>query len=162
MDSKPIINWVLALIFGANSLSDVYTMLKPVYVDGVLDLANSIYIDWGEFINAVINFFLVALVLFCIVKLINKIREMQDNLDEHIKKKTLTKEDRKELKARGIKRRDKKAVEKYLKEKERLAEKKEKAEKAAAEKAARIEREQNPTTEDLLKQILAQLKKRRY
>ena len=159
---KPIINWVLALIFGANSLSEIYTMLKPVYVDGVLDLANSIYIDWGEFINAVINFFLVALVLFSIVKLINKIREMHENLDDHIKKNVLSKEDRKELKALGIKRRDKKAVEKYLKEKQRLAEKKEKAEKAAAEKAARIEREQNPTTEDLLKQILAQLKKRRY
>ena len=45
---KPIINWILALIFGANSLSEVFTMLKPAYdADGALDLANSIYINWG-------------------------------------------------------------------------------------------------------------------
>lgn len=30
------------------------------------------YIDWGAFISAVINFLIVALVLFCIVKAINK------------------------------------------------------------------------------------------
>ena len=56
---KPLINWLLALIFGANSLSEVYTMLKPVYgEDGVtIDLTQSIYIDWGTFINAIINFF---------------------------------------------------------------------------------------------------------
>ena len=34
-----------------------------------LDLAQSIYIDWGAFINAIINFLLIAIVLFSIVKL---------------------------------------------------------------------------------------------
>ena len=36
--------------------------------------AQSIYIDWGSFINAVINFFLIAFVLFSIVKIIHKIK----------------------------------------------------------------------------------------
>jgi len=80
---KPIINWLLALIFGANSLNDIYTFLKPVYtesvVDGkvisVIDLEQSIYIDWGAFINAIINFILIAFVLFSIVKAINYANE---------------------------------------------------------------------------------------
>ena len=157
---KPVINWLLALILGADSLSGVVTMLKPAYdATGVIDLANSIYIDWGSFINAVINFFLVALVLFTIVKLMNKLRDMQNDLDEHMKKNDLTKEDKKILKSRGVKLRDKTAVAAYIAEKEKAASDKAAAEKAAAEEAARLEREANPTTEDLLKSILAELKK---
>ena len=157
---KPIINWLLALILGADSLSGVVTMLKPAYdATGVIDLANSIYIDWGSFINAVINFFLVALVLFTIVKLINKLRDMQKDLDEHMKKNDLTKEDKKILKSRGVKLRDKTAIAAYIAEKEKAAADKAAAEKAAAEEAAKLEREANPTTEDLLKSILAELKK---
>ena len=71
---KPVINWLLTLIFGANSLSEVYTFLgAPVYdaETGEINLAESIYIDWGAFINAVINFLLVAVVLFAIVKIVN-------------------------------------------------------------------------------------------
>lgn len=156
---KPIINWLLALIFGANSLSEVFTMLKPAYdADGVLDLANSIYIDWGEFINTVLNFLLVALVLFSIIKLINGFREMHKNLDDHIRKEVLSKEEKKELKARGIKLHDRKAVNAYLEEKEKAAAEKAEAERLAAEKAARLEREANPSTEELLKQILTELR----
>ena len=84
---KPIINWLLAIIFGANSLSELFTFLKKVEVskdilneagevigtEMVPDLTQSIYIDWGSFINAIINFFLIALVLFTIVKIINKV-----------------------------------------------------------------------------------------
>lgn len=72
---KPIINWLLALVFGGNSLSDVYTFLKLATLeDGTIDLANSIFIDWGAFINAIINFLLIALVLFSIVKFFNKLK----------------------------------------------------------------------------------------
>ena len=68
---KPVINWLLALIFGKNSLTEIYTFLKPAYVDGQIDLANSIYIDWGAFINAIINFLIIAYVLYCIDKSLN-------------------------------------------------------------------------------------------
>ncbi len=90
---KPLINWLLALLLGGGSLSDIYTMLKPAYVmetleDGTvqattqIDLANSIYIDWGEFINAIINFLIIAFVLFMIVKTINRVAETRKNLVE--------------------------------------------------------------------------------
>lgn len=70
---QPIINWVIGKVIGADSLSEVYTFLSKVYdADGAIDLVNSIYIDWGTFINAIINFLLVALVLFIIVRAITR------------------------------------------------------------------------------------------
>ena len=163
---KPLINYLLAIIFGKDSLTDLYTMLQPAYVldeEGnateEIDIAKSIYIDWGSFINAIINFFLIALVLFTIVKIINKFRAERNELRKTIEKSTLSKDEIKELKAAGIKIKDKKAVEAYFAEKQRIADE-EAAKKAAAEaEAARIEREKNPTTEDLLKMILAEMKK---
>ena len=70
---KPIINFLLALVFGKDSLSELFTFLKRVEVDGVVDLTQSIYIDWGSFINAIINFIIIAFVLFCIVKTLNAV-----------------------------------------------------------------------------------------
>lgn len=83
---KPIINWILTLIFGQNSLSDIYTYLKKVEVDGVVDLTQSIYIDWGAFINAIINFIIIAFVLFVIVKTINNFQRKIRELEEKVKK----------------------------------------------------------------------------
>lgn len=77
----PIINWVLLAITGGKGLSEIYTYLgDPVYTvaeDGsrVIDLENSIYIDWGAFVTAIINFLLIALVLFLIIRVINHIHE---------------------------------------------------------------------------------------
>lgn len=68
----PIINWFLLLITGGQGLADIVSFLTKGYTDGVIDLAESIYIDWGAFITAIINFLLIALVLFCIVRAINK------------------------------------------------------------------------------------------
>lgn len=164
---KPVVNWLLALIFGANSLSEIYTFLKTSYKDVLdeagtvigqeIDLAQSIYIDWGAFINAVLNFFITAFVLFAIVKIINKLREGQGNLK---KKSKLDREQIKELKANNVKIRDKAAVEAYFAEKQRLADEAAAAEAAAAAEQARLDREANPTTEDLLKQILAEMQKK--
>ena len=163
---KPIINWVLALILGADSLSKVYTFLKPAYVldaNGLptaeIDLAKSIYIDWGAFINAIINFLIVAFVLFCIVKAINHLKEKDKEFKESLKPK-VSKADRAAMKAAGVNLKDKEAVAAYFKAKaDRAAEEKAAAEAAAAEKA-RLEREANPTAEDLLKQILKVLEEK--
>ena len=77
---KPVINWLLALILGENSLEGIYTYLKRVETDGAVDLAKSIYIDWGAFINAIINFLIIAFVLFCIVKGLNSLANARANL----------------------------------------------------------------------------------
>ena len=166
---KPIVNFFLATLFDADSLHEIYTYLKPVYADVLdeagnvigqeIDLAQSIYIDWGAFINAVINFFLIALVLFTIVKVINKARTEQKEFAEKVAEHTLDRKERKELKEHGIKIRDKAAVEAYFAEKKRLADEAAAKAKAEEEEKARIEREKNPTAEDLLKKILEVISK---
>ena len=68
----PCINWILSL--GGDGLTSAYTFLKPVYETGadgvpltdaagklIYDLDKSIYIDWGAFITAIINFLIIAL-----------------------------------------------------------------------------------------------------
>lgn len=156
---KPIINWILSLILGGGALDKVYTFLVTAYVPDAngnptseIDLAKSIYIDWGSFINAVINFFLVALVLFTILKVINRLREGGKKL-ETINGKP-PRADRAEMRALGMNYRDKEAVAEFYRQREEKAA----AAKAAEEEKARLEREANPTTEDLLKEILECLK----
>ncbi len=153
---KPIINWILSLILGGGALDKVFTFLVTAYVPDAsgnptteIDLAKSIYIDWGSFINAVINFFLVAFVLFTIVKIINSAREQGKKFEEDVRSHKPSKEDRREMKKRGIKFSDADAVADYYEEKA----KKEAEAKAAAEEKARLEKEANPSTEELLKQI---------
>ncbi len=70
---NPLVNWMLAGAGGG--LESAVTMLKPVYVDGALDMAQSIYINWGAVVAAIINFLLTALILFSVVKTINSLRD---------------------------------------------------------------------------------------
>ena len=77
---KPLINFIISLISGGNDANAIYTFLKPVYdATGVIDMSASIYIDWGALISAIINFFLIALVLFIIIKTINTAKDLKDS-----------------------------------------------------------------------------------
>ncbi|MBD5632735.1 MAG: large conductance mechanosensitive channel protein MscL [Clostridia bacterium] len=127
---QPLINWLLAGT-GAG-LEAAVTVLKPAYDEaGAIDLASSIYIDWGAFITAIINFILVALILFCILKVINSLRAGGKKFAE----------------------KQKKAIEKQLKKGEITAEEAEQATAAVTEEAAPVE-----TTDDILKEIRDLLK----
>ena len=90
---QPIINWILGMIFPGEGLTAARTVLGGyVMTDGsvlqapadvqaaaatglAVDWSATNYIDWGTFISAIINFLLVALVLFLIIKAINRVRE---------------------------------------------------------------------------------------
>jgi large-conductance mechanosensitive channel len=81
---KPLVNWVLISLLGTNSLTGVFTILKGEYVDvlddtgaviGQIPEPTAIYIDWGAFINAIINFLMVALTLFIILKTFTSIKK---------------------------------------------------------------------------------------
>ena len=79
---KPLIN---AIPLGG--VEGLVTMLVEKNADGltaaqipagtefIVDLTKSVYIDWGAFIMAVVNFLLTAVVLFAIIKLMNKFRD---------------------------------------------------------------------------------------
>lgn len=94
----PFINWIISLIGGGDALKSARTVLSKVEVDtGLLDETgkaikaidweSSIYIDWGAFISAIINFFIVAMVLFLIVKAMNKAKETKEKLEAVEKEK---------------------------------------------------------------------------
>lgn len=157
---KPIINWVLAALLGSESLSGIFTYLKKAYApvldangnptgEKVIDLANSIYIDWGAFINAVINFLLIAFVLFTIVRSINKFADAKKKMND--------------MKTR-IEYKQSKGLKLNKKERKFLAE--EEARIAAEAEAARLAEEAAKnapkvvTTEDLLTEIRDLLKNR--
>lgn len=87
---KPLINWAV----GGGDGIGLITMLKPVTVldaesgEYVIDMANSIYIDWGTFIMKIIDFLLVALVLFVIIKVFMSLKNATAKAAERAKKKT--------------------------------------------------------------------------
>ncbi len=164
---KPIINWLLALILGKNGLEGAVTFLSKAYIldeagnaTAAIDLANSIFIDWGAFISAIINFLLIAFTLFMIVRTINKINEAHEKALGELKigdKKEIFKI-RKEQKV--SKKEAKRIYEERVAaaaaakvEEERLA-----AEKAAAEAAAAEEKAMANTR--LLEEIRDLLKSR--
>ena len=155
---KPIINWFLAVLLGTDSLSEVFTYLKRVEVPEldangvatgkmVVDLTQSIYIDWGAFINAIINFLIIAFVLFVIVKAINAINDSQKRFQDMQVRIDWKKEN-------GIKLNKKERA--FLAKAEAKA-KEEEAARLAAEEA--LKNQPKPvTTEDLLVEIRDLLK----
>jgi large conductance mechanosensitive channel len=167
---KPLVNWLIAVCVGSkNGLSSAITMLYPAWKDSgevnalgepikVWDLANSIYIDWGSFISAIINFLIIAFVLFTIVKLINSFRDGQKKLSDRVKDGIPTKEERIQMKKDGIKLSNKNAVKAWLEQQEKNEAEAEAKAKAEAEEKAKADRLANPTTEDLLKDIKELLK----
>jgi len=78
----PLINWLISSIFKGNALESARTILgQPVLNElGQVDWDKTLFIDWGAFIGAIINFLLIAFVLFIIVRTINKAKEAKDKL----------------------------------------------------------------------------------
>jgi len=129
---KPLINTIIYYLCGGNAdaLSKMYTPLVKVMTtnesgEQILDLTKSIYIDWGAFISAIINFLLIALVLFCILKAFNKAKDASESSRDALKRIAYKQE---------------KGYKLTKKEMEILAEH-EKAEAEAAEKAAKEQAE---------------------
>ena len=88
----PLINLIINLVTGGKGI-DLITILngEPQFV---IDAAGNealnpkcIYIDWGAFIQAIINFFLIAVVLFVIIKVINIINDKKAALDKKLEEK---------------------------------------------------------------------------
>ena len=78
----PLINWLISSIFKGNALESARTILgQPVLNElGQVDWDKTLFIDWGAFIGAIINFLLIAFVLFLIVRTINKAKEAKEKL----------------------------------------------------------------------------------
>ncbi len=135
---KPIINWLLALVLGGEGLEGAVTFLSRVYTTDetgkqIVDLTNSIFIDWGAVISAIINFLLIAFVLFTIVRVMNRVAEAKENAINGVEineKKAIYKIRKEE----GVSKLEATAI--YLRRKEEERAAKAEEERLAAEKAA--------------------------
>ena len=131
---QPLIDYAM---YGMTDGAGLITMLKPVYMvaanaegveETVIDMANSIYIDWGTLIMRIIDFLVIALVLFVIIKVFMSLKNAGDSAKEKAKAKMV-----KKLEKKGMS-----------------------AEEAQAQAEAQVEEEAvpaAPTTEELLTQI---------
>lgn len=141
---KPLID---AIPMG-DGLSGLITVLVPAYTidattgETIIDMAASVYINWGDFIMAIVNFLLTAIVLFLIIKAINTLRSGAGMY----KKLTLSKDEQKALKAQGMSRNQMIAY-----QEQKAAEEAEAAAKAAEENKPE-------TTEQILNDIRELLK----
>lgn len=145
INSIPIgdgVSGLITMLVGKNA--DGVVVYNYGWVAGVqeIDLTQSIYINWGAFIMAIINFLLVAAVLFGIIKVINMLKKTSEGAKNFGKYNVLTKDEVKALKKDGKSKAEIKAIDDA---------KAEEAANAPAEPAA-------PTTDDLLKEIIELLK----
>lgn len=133
----PWITWMLSGV----SVEDIKTVLKPEELNDAGEvIAAEIAINWGAFIQAIIDFALIAVVLFATLKIVNVIKGRWDYINKQLHKEEIK---RQEEEARAAK------------------------EKADAEKAAALEKHlaenkvkaENETTNQLLVEIIDLLKK---
>ncbi len=144
----PIINYAIA---GGGGLESARTVLgEAATKDGAIDWENTNYIDWGAFISAIIDFLIIALVLFIIIKVMMKSKGMLSGAIN----KMPTREEKKALAERGVNLSNREEASKALvelrAEREQAKKEKEEAEKAEAYRNS---------TEGLLKEIRDLLKK---
>jgi len=148
---------------GASSLADLSVPLRWEMVDGVKNVTLSW--SYGNFIQTVIDFLIIALSVFIMVKVVNSSRERFKEMAEDFEQLTSKefKEERKAVKiqAKQSKRKFKEVWKEHLEEKERL--KKEKVELEAKEKAEKEaeEKKNNPSEQELLKEIRDLLKEKK-
>ncbi len=147
----PLVNWAVTAATGGQGLEGLRTVLgTPAYtideVTGaqIIDWASTNYIDWGNLINAIVDFILIAVILFTILRIFVALHKVSDGItgDEAKKKRKLI---------MSYKKNGMNLSEATAKAEETLAaEKKAEEEKKVAEEAAAAAK---PTTEQLLVEI---------
>lgn len=138
----PLINWAVQVATDGMGLEGLRTPLGEIVYTAdangaqIIDWSNTLFIDWGTFINKIIDFLLIALVLFVIIKMFMTLKNAREgvvgNAAKH--KRALYKQYRKEGLSKS--------------EAQKKAE-----ETIAAENAPAPAAPAAPTTEELLTQI---------
>ena len=154
----PLVTWGT----GAASLADLSLPLRWEIVDGV----KTVTLSWayGNFIQTIIDFLIIAFSVFMMVKVVNTSRKKLEELNNMIvaesKKERRLEKKKIKQKAKEENRPFKVVWNEYLEERKKQAE--EQAKQLEIEKAekAKQDRIDNPTQEDLLKEIRDLLKEK--
>lgn len=76
--TEGIVSPLIGLIGGAD-LSSNMLKLKEAVVDATGKVtAEAVYLKWGDFVTAIINFIIVAFVMFLVIKAINSMKKKQE------------------------------------------------------------------------------------
>jgi len=74
---------LIGFLFGGVDLTKLNIVLKDAVLDEAGEVTSeAVVIAIGEFIAAIINFIIVALIVFCIVKAFNRVRNMKKKEEE--------------------------------------------------------------------------------
>lgn len=71
-----------------NIINPLINCIGGAEVQGKIHLVGDNYIDYGSFISAVINFIIMAFIIFCIVKAINKMLSLTKKKEEAVEAAT--------------------------------------------------------------------------
>lgn len=78
----------IGLLMGGVDFSSIFTVLKegstaaPYASLAAAKSAGAITINWGNFLNTVISFLIIAASIFVVIKLLNKMRQQQEESPE--------------------------------------------------------------------------------
>ena len=69
-----------------NIINPLINCIGGAEIEGKIHLIGENYIDYGAFLSSIINFIIMALIIFCMVKAVNKLMELGKKLhdDEEI------------------------------------------------------------------------------
>lgn len=67
-----------------NIIKPVINCIGGAEIQGKIHLVGDNYIDYGAFLSAIINFLIMALIIFCIVKAVNKAMSLGHKKDEEV------------------------------------------------------------------------------
>jgi len=73
-----IVSPLIGLIGGADLTQKVFE-LKAASVDAAGQVIPAVVLKWGEFVAAIINFIIVAFVMFMVIKGINRMKKKQED-----------------------------------------------------------------------------------
>ena len=129
--TKGFISPLIALLTGESNLDEVKLIIRPEVTETVGEetvvVQQEVALLWGAFLQAIINFFIIALALFTVMKVVSTIRARAEKFSKDVKNHFSDEDEKAAAKA---------AAEKAESEEKARAE----AEAAAEEKANEVER----------------------
>ena len=152
--TKGFVSPLIALLTGESNLDDLKWIIRPEITETVGEETTVIQAEvallWGSFVQAIINFFIIALALFIVMKVVSAVQTRAEKLHKNVRN-LITDEDEKAAAAAAKAKAEAEAAAKAA------AEEAAKAEaailEAKAKESARLEREEALLTEirDLLR-----------
>ncbi|MBO5907501.1 MAG: large conductance mechanosensitive channel protein MscL [Clostridia bacterium] len=153
--TKGFISPLIAMLTGKSELDELKWIIRPEVLDEAGEVIEAeVAILWGSLVQAMVNFLIIAIALFAVMKIAAAIRERAEKINAEIKSRFITEEARKKEREEAAKiEAEAKAEQEARIEAEKEAEKQKARLEAEERERARLEREEALLVEirDLLK-----------